>query len=325
MAEENVSPVEGAEAEDAAAPTAEQETVAADKAGRAEQDAGAVVEKPDAAGEAPAAGAPDTHLRKSDLMRSFLIWETTSESCLSYERLMSLGFCHAMTPIINRLYHTKEERAVALKRHMAFFNTENNWGAFIPGIVASMEEDMANGGATTPEAIENVKLGLMGPLAGIGDTITQGLVRTIILAICVDMVQQGNFFGPWLAVACLAVYIGGIGYTMFTQGYRTGEKILAKISDSAVMGKITNCLSILGLTIAGAMIMKNVGITTPLTFDVAGSSVVIQDILNSIAPGILNLGFVLGSFAYLKRGGNVFKLMVALIAIAIVASLVGVL
>ena len=78
-------------------------------------------------------------LTKRDLMRVFLLWETTSESCLSYERLMSLGFCHAMVPVINRLYDTKEERAEALKRHLVFFNTENNWGAFIPGMICYME------------------------------------------------------------------------------------------------------------------------------------------------------------------------------------------
>lgn len=278
-----------------------------------------------AAAQSDGTGEGGTRLRRSDLMRSFLIWETTSESCLSYERLMSLGFCHAMSPIIRRLYHTKEERVEALRRHMAFFNTENNWGAFIPGLVASMEEDMANGGATTPEAIENVKLGLMGPLAGIGDTITQGLVRTIIMAVCVDLVQQGNFLGPWIALAAMAVYIFAVGYTLFTQGYRTGEKILSKISDPAMMGKITNCLSILGLTIAGAMIMQNVSISTPLVFQIADSTVVIQDILDAIAPGILNLAFVLGSFFYLKRGGNIFRLMGILVVIAIIASLLGIL
>lgn len=79
-------------------------------------------------GHEPETMGKEKRLRRSDLLRCFLIWETTSESCLSYERLMSLGFCHAMTPIINRLYKTKEERAAALKRHMVFFNTENNWG-----------------------------------------------------------------------------------------------------------------------------------------------------------------------------------------------------
>ncbi len=105
---------------------------------------------------------PEKKLTKSDLLRCFLIWETTSESCLSYERLMSLGFCHAMAPIINRLYQDKEDRVAALKRHMVFFNTENNWGAFIPGIVCSMEEEKANGGSVSDEMINSVKIGLMG-------------------------------------------------------------------------------------------------------------------------------------------------------------------
>ncbi len=79
----------------------------------------------------------EKHLTKKDLIKTFILWETMTETCLSYERLMSLGFCHAMTPVINRLYSDdKEERIKALRRHMLFFNTENNWGAFIPGLVA---------------------------------------------------------------------------------------------------------------------------------------------------------------------------------------------
>ena len=125
-------------------------------------------------------------LRKKDLLKSFMIWELTSEMCLSYERLMSLGFCHAMLPILKRLYpNDKEKLADGMTRHMAFFNTENQWGALIPGMVASMEEEKANGADYSDETINGLKVGLMGPLAGIGDTVTQGLVKTILLAIAV--------------------------------------------------------------------------------------------------------------------------------------------
>ena len=97
---------------------------------------------------------PEKKLTKKDLIHCFVLWEGFTECCLSYERLMSLGFCHAMAPIINRLYpDDKEKRVEALRRHMLFFNTENNWGAFIPGLVASMEEDYANGGNVDPEMI----------------------------------------------------------------------------------------------------------------------------------------------------------------------------
>ena len=102
-------------------------------------------------------------LRKSDLMKSFAIWELTSEMCLSYERLMSLGFCHAMLPILKRLYPDKDDLADAMTRHMAFFNTENQFGALIPGMIASVEEERANGTDYSDEVINGLKIGLMGP------------------------------------------------------------------------------------------------------------------------------------------------------------------
>lgn len=264
-------------------------------------------------------------LTRADLVKCFLIWESTSESCLSYERLMSLGFCHAMIPIINRLYDTPKDRSEALKRHLTFFNTENNWGAFIPGIVCSMEEDYANGGNVDPDMINNVKLGLMGPLAGIGDTITQGLVKTVALAIGVDMAIHGNAFGPIVFALIFGTYLLVMGIITFSQGYKLGQKVLAKISDPAIMRKITNALSILGLTIAGAMMVNNVSIVTPLVITTGETKVVIQDLLNQIAPGLLSIITVVTTFIFLKKNVNVFKIMLGLFAVAIILSLVGIL
>lgn len=264
-------------------------------------------------------------LRKKDLWHSFLIWETTSESCLSYERLMSLGFCHAMSPIINRLYDTKEERSKALKRHMVFFNTENNWGAFIPGIVSSMEEERANGADITDETINSVKAGLMGPLAGIGDTITQGLLKTVLLAIFVDMTQKGNIAAPFIYALFMAIYIALMGYFTFFSGYRLGQNMLSRITDNSIMRKITNSLSILGMTIAGAMMVNNVNIQTPIEININQTLVVIQELLDSILPGILSVGFVMLCFALMKKNVSVFKIMIILFVISIVAAVFGIL
>ena len=168
-------------------------------------------------------------LRKSDLMKSFAIWELTSEMCLSYERLMSLGFCHAMLPILKRLYPDKDDLADAMTRHMAFFNTENQFGALIPGMIASVEEERANGTDYSDEVINGLKIGLMGPLAGVGDTITQGLVKTILLAICVEMGLKGNVWGSIIFFVLYTAYILGVGYTMFFSGYKLGKNAFSKI------------------------------------------------------------------------------------------------
>ena len=264
-------------------------------------------------------------LTKRDLMRVFLLWETTSECCLSYERLMSLGFCHAMVPVINRLYDTKEERAEALKRHLVFFNTENNWGAFIPGMICSMEEDHANGGAVSGEAINAIKIGLMGPLAGIGDTITQGLVKTIALAVGVDLATGGKLAGPIVYALIYGIYLIVLGFTTFTQGYNLGQKVLTKITDKSVMKKLTNSLSILGLVIAGAMTVNNVKITTPLKIVAGSSKIVVQDLLNSILPGMLSVIAVVICFVLLRKNVSVFKIMIGLFVIAMLCSFIGVL
>ena len=265
-------------------------------------------------------------LTKQDLVRTFILWETMTECCLSYERLMSLGFCHSMVPVINRLYgDDKEKRIEALRRHMLLFNTENNWGAFLPGLVCSMEEDLANGGNVDEDMIKTVKVGLMGPLAGIGDTITQGLVKTVSLAIAVDMTLKGSPLGPIVFILLYGAYLLAMGIFTFKQGYKVGRSVLSKITDKKIMAKITDLLSIVGLTIAGAMIANNVSITTPLQFTVSGSEVVIQELLDAILPCMLPAVAVLTVFSQLQKGVTVFKIMIAMFIVAIVCSLVGIL
>ena len=265
-------------------------------------------------------------LTKQELVRTFILWETMTECCLSYERLMSLGFCHSMVPVINRLYgDDKEKRIEALRRHMLFFNTENNWGAFIPGLVCSMEEDLANGGNVDEDMIKTVKVGLMGPLAGIGDTITQGLVKTVSLAIAVDMTLKGSPLGPIVFILLYGAYLLAMGIFTFKQGYKVGRSVLSKITDKKIMAKITDLLSIVGLTIAGAMIANNVSITTPLQFTVSGSEVVIQELLDAILPCMLPAVAVLTVFSQLQKGVTVFNIMIAMFIVAIVCSLVGIL
>ena len=255
-------------------------------------------------------------LTKQDLVRTFILWETMTECC----------FCHSMVPVINRLYgDDKEKRIEALRRHMLFFNTENNWGAFIPGLVCSMEEDLANGGNVDEDMIKTVKVGLMGPLAGIGDTITQGLVKTVSLAIAVDMTLKGSPLGPIVFILLYGAYLLAMGIFTFKQGYKVGRSVLSKITDKKIMAKITDLLSIVGLTIAGAMIANNVSITTPLQFTVSGSEVVIQELLDAILPCMLPAVAVLTVFSQLQKGVTVFKIMIAMFIVAIVCSLVGIL
>lgn len=263
-------------------------------------------------------------LRKSDLMKSFAIWELTSEMCLSYERLMSLGFCHAMLPILKRLYPDKDDLADAMTRHMAFFNTENQFGALIPGMIASVEEERANGTDYSDEVINGLKIGLMGPLAGVGDTITQGLVKTILLAICVEMGLKGNVWGSIIFFVLYAAYILGVGYTMFFSGYKLGKNAFSKISDTSIIRKLTDCMGVLGMTVAGCMIANYVSIQTVATFTSGDTVIEIQALLDEIMPGILSVGTVFILYALIRKNVSVIKIMGVLVVIGILGAFVGI-
>lgn len=263
-------------------------------------------------------------LRRSDLMKSFVIWELTSEMCLSYERLMSLGFCHAMLPVLKRLYPNKEDLADAMTRHMAFFNTENQFGALIPGMIASVEEERANGVEYSDEVINGLKIGLMGPLAGVGDTITQGLVKTILLAICVEMGLKGNVWGSVIFFVVYTAYILGVGYTMFFSGYKLGKNAFSKISDTSIVRKLTDCMGVLGMTVAGCMIANYVSIQTVASFTSGDTVIEIQALLDEIMPGILSVGTVFILYALIRKNVSVIKIMGALVVIGILGAFVGI-
>ena len=113
-------------------------------------------------------------LSKKDVVRAFWRWTFFSHANYNYERLEATGLVHSYKHVIKKLYgDNPEEYKACIQRHMQFFNTEPHIGGVIPGIVLAMEEERANGAPITGEAINGVKTGLMGPFAGIGDTLWQ--------------------------------------------------------------------------------------------------------------------------------------------------------
>ncbi len=136
-------------------------------------------------------------LTKQD--RIAVCWRSTFlQGSWNYERMQNGGFCYAMIPAIKRLYTTKEEQAAALKRHLEFFNTQPYVGAPILGVTLALEEDRANGAPVDNAAIQGVKVGMMGPLAGVGDPIFWFTVRPILGALAASFAMSGNILGPIL-------------------------------------------------------------------------------------------------------------------------------
>ena len=171
--------------------------------------------------EKTALSTDDKKLVKELFVNSFFL-----ENCYNYERQQGLGFALAMWPAIKRFWHTKEERAAALTRHMAIFNTTPHVVGAISGVSAALEREASENPEFDTSIINNVKVGLMGPFAGIGDSFFQGTLRIIASGIGISLCQQGSPLGPILFLLIFNIPHIIIRYFMTMIGYKSGTSLV---------------------------------------------------------------------------------------------------
>lgn len=245
---------------------------------------------------------------RSVFWRSFAL-----QGAFNYERMQNLGYCYAMLPVIKKLYSKKEDQAKALERHLEIFNTTPVIVPTILGITAAMEEQNSNNSDFDEGAISAIKTALMGPLAGIGDSLFWGTFRIIAAGIGVSLASEGNIFGPILFlllynVPGFAIRILGLKY-----GYQLGVNSLEKIQKQGLMEKIMSIATTVGLFVVGGMVATMLKIKTPLVFNLNGAKVVVQDILDKILPNMLPLLFAFFIYYLLKKKVSVTKITLGVI------------
>jgi PTS system mannose-specific IID component len=265
------------------------------------------------AGPAPELGV---RLTRGDLIRSWVLWTFFAHANYNYERLQGTGFAHAMTPIIKRLYTTPDEIRAALKRHLVFFNTEPNFGNVVHGTVIAMEEQRANGAPIDDDAINSVKSGLMGPMAGIGDTLSQSTITPILLALGIGIAggtasgsvvptltsATGNPLGAIIYIVLVSVVIVAVGYTAWMQGYARGKSFVTDILRSGAIDRVLVGAGVLGNMVLGALAAKFVVVNLAPTVTIAGAQLNLQAaIIDPLFPGALALGLVVVTWWLLRR------------------------
>ncbi|MCJ0406506.1 PTS system mannose/fructose/sorbose family transporter subunit IID [Clostridioides difficile] len=263
-------------------------------------------------------------LTKKDVTKTYLRWWWTAELSNSFERMQALAVCASFTPALEKLYKRKEDLVDALKRHLQFFNTQAIWGGLIHGTVLAMEEEKATEGKIPGEVISGVKNGLMGPLAGIGDTLDFGTFQTIFLALGASFGAEGSVIGTFFPIM-FSILLFCEGYYLFHLGYSLGRDSIKKILSGGIVNKIIDGASILGMFMMGALSATTVKLSTPLSFDIGGKAIVVQDTLNMIAPGLLPLGVVFFVYWGMKyKKWTITKLLVILVVLALVGSFIGI-
>ncbi len=182
----------------------------------------------------------------------------------NYERMQNGGWAFSMIPAIKKLYTNKEDQIAALKRHLEFYNTHPYVSAPVMGVTLALEEGRANGEPIDDVAIQGVKVGMMGPLAGVGDPVFWFTIRPILGALGASIALGGSALGPILFFVLWNVI--RLVFLWYTQefGYKAGASISSDLS-GGMLGKITEGASILGMFIIGALVQRWVSISfTPV-------------------------------------------------------------
>lgn len=193
-------------------------------------------------------------LSKKD--RLAVAWRSTFiQGSWNYERMQNGGWCYALIPAIKKLYKKPEERSAALKRHLEFFNTHPYIASPILGVTLALEEERANGAKVDDKAIQGVKVGMMGPLAGVGDPVFWYTVRPIIGSLGASLALTGNILGPILFFVLWNIIRWCFMWYTQEFGYRAGSKITEDLT-GGLLQKITKGASILGMFVLGALVER---------------------------------------------------------------------
>ena len=301
--------------------------------------------------------AEKLQLSKSD--RQKVWWRSTFlQGSWNYERMQNLGWAYALIPAIKKLYTTKEDRAAALERHLEFFNTHPYVAAPIMGVTLALEEERANGAEIDDTAIQGVKIGMMGPLAGVGDPVFWFTVRPILGALGASLAMAGNIVGPLLF--CFGWNISRMAFLWYTQelGYRAGSEITKDLS-GGIIQKITKGASILGMFILAVLVERWVSITFAVQLpstklsegayiefpkgNVTGTELqgilgkvadglslsaektnTLQGQLDSLIPGLMGLLLTFLCMWLLKKKVSPITIIIALFVVGIVARFFGI-
>lgn len=242
-------------------------------------------------------------ITRKDLNKVFWrlqIWGLNVTSTLVLTQ--AIGFLNAMVPIIRRLYgDNKELRIEAMKRHLTYFLSQITATGMILGITAAVEETTSE---DEKEAVVAIKAGMMGPLAGIGDSVFKITIQAIAGSIGAAYALQGNVLGP---ILMFVIYNGiniVVKYYGIIFGYEKGTEFIKSGNQKKIMQKIINISTAIGVMVIGALIAQYVKINVGTVIYTKGTKIVIQKLLDGVMPKLLPLLFTLGLYklhSYLPR------------------------
>jgi PTS system mannose-specific IID component len=270
------------------------------------------------------AAAPATPPAGKATTRDFLRWFGISwfiQSSWNYERMMGTGFAHGMVGIEKKLRKDPEELKSWMRLHNEFYNTEPHLHNAIYGMTISLEEQGAD-----QETIRGIKTALMGPFAGLGDSIMWFTLLPIAFLLGASLGVQGNILGPVIALLIWIPASWAVKYYSLVYGYKYGLS-LAEVLKGEVLKVAREAIAAFAMAIIGGIAATYVRATTPIVLaEYAGQQIRLQPILDQFMPSLLPLLFTLYAYWLIKTKGYSYgKAVIILFLTALILAIIGVL
>jgi PTS system mannose-specific IID component len=247
------------------------------------------------------------------------------QGAFNYERFQNMGLWWTLRPFLDRIHRDRDERAAAYKRHLAYFNTHPWIVGPILGVIVGMERRRAEGAeGLDDEAINSVKVGMMAPLAGIGDSLLFGTVRPILGGVCATLAVDGNIAGPIIFfVALLALQVASRVYGT-SLGYRQGTRFFERLDPEAI-DRVKAGATMVGLAVTGALVATLLTVSTPLAYHKGHETLKVQDSLDQVLPAMLPLAATLIVFWLVRRRVSAVVVLLGVTVVGLVGGYFGVL
>ena len=258
-----------------------------------------------------------------------LLRTQTAQFGHNYERMQSLSLTHNFMPVLKELYKdkTEQEQINSLKRHLEYFNTHPVAIPFILGVTAALEESTDE---TQKDTVLSIKAGLMGPLAGLGDSMLNltwfPIAGSIGAALCIS---NGSIMGPIVMFLMINLLYFPLKYYGIHLGYSKGIDILngGDAASFKIFDRLSNFANVLGVIVVGGLIPTAVKVTTGITIQSGDGVLSLQDQLNAIMPNLLPVIATAICYALIKKGKgkNTATVILGMLVVCVILSCMGIL
>ncbi len=285
--------------------------------------------QPDAVSGAEATATAQKRLTRRDYVSTYFR-STFMLGSFNFERMQAIGVCVSMIPAIRRFYTKKEDQAAALGRHLEFFNTQPWIASPIFGVTAAMERQKSEGEDISAADVTNVKVGLMGPLAGVGDPLFLGTARPVLAALGASLAMSGSILGPLLFFVVLNIIRIATRWYGFRLGYQKGVQVVSEVGGNTLK-RLTQIASVMGLFVMGALVSKWTTVNIPFVLseytqsDGKHVTNTVQSILDSLLPGLVPLLLTFLCMWLLRHKVNAIWIIFGMFAVGILGYWAGIL